>query len=150
MDYREATKPTATRPCHECQAQVCTAASIAPIEIEAVEELAAMSKDERFKAAHSKINEVVNQVRPYMVAAGEIVAPDKKALIARVSKEPEIWANVMVQMGRLNDTLKAVQNSVDAAEMRLMNRLRQCRISGRLTSSPRRGVGSRLSRPATC
>jgi hypothetical protein len=100
--------------------QYATAASIAPMEFEAIEELAAMSKDERFNAAHSMINDIANQVRPYMVAAGEILALDKKALIARVSKEPEIWGDIMVQIGRANDTLKAVQNSVDAAEMRLM------------------------------
>jgi hypothetical protein len=79
-----------------------------------------MSKEERFKAAHRMIDEVVNQVRPFMVAAGEVLALDKKGLIARVSEHPELWADILVQVGHARDTLKAVQDSVTAAEMRLM------------------------------
>jgi hypothetical protein len=97
-----------------------TAASIAPIEFEAIEDLAAMSKQERGKAAHSMIDDIHNQTRPFLLAAGEVLAIDKKGLIALVSEHPELWGDILVEIAHARDTLKAVQDSMGAAEMRLM------------------------------
>ena len=88
---------------------------LAAMEFKGAKDIAAMSKDERLR----KIHGLVDNVRPMAVLAGELMAFDKDELIAKVAANIELHGPFLMALAHAGDDLKALQNIVMSAEMRL-------------------------------
>jgi hypothetical protein len=92
-----------------------TVATLAAIEFEGVKDFVEMSKDERLR----KIHGVLDDVRPLVVLAGELMASDKDELVPKVAANIELWGPFLMSLAAAGDDLKMLHDIVSSAELRL-------------------------------
>jgi hypothetical protein len=92
-----------------------TVASIAPIEFEGIKDFSETPKNERQR----NTNGLIDQVRIAALVAVEFLVFDKDELIAKASADHEALGSVLMGLADAADSLKALQEIVEAAEMRL-------------------------------
>jgi hypothetical protein len=67
----------------------------------------------------TKVNDLVDQVRPMAVIASEILSKTKPELIALVDEHYETWGKFLMQLAEATKDTKMLADVIHAAECRL-------------------------------
>jgi hypothetical protein len=103
------TTPTAKEIAEEAQ-------KFAQMEFRALKLFRNMSQDERLRQSHG----FVENIRPMVVAAGEIVVMTKADLITKVEAGHDVFGEMLLDLGNTKEDAKAILDVISAAEARLV------------------------------
>jgi uncharacterized protein YgbK (DUF1537 family) len=92
---------------------------IAQAEFRALKVIRNLSKDERF----TRMDEILDLVRPMTIVAGEIVAMTKDQLAEDVKEKRDLFVQMRSDITRAKDAAKAIVDLISAAEARLAGAL---------------------------
>jgi hypothetical protein len=92
------------------------AREMAQLEFRALKLFRNTSRDQRLKQIHG----FVENVRPMVVAAGEIVIMSKVELIAKVEAKHDVFGQMLMDLADKKEDAKAILDVISAAEARLM------------------------------